>query len=47
VGIHGVPPSEDSSIGTYASHGCVRMHNWDAVDLFARVTVGMPVLIRP
>jgi lipoprotein-anchoring transpeptidase ErfK/SrfK len=46
VGIHGVPPSEDSSIGTYASHGCIRMHNWDAVDLFSRVTVGMPVIIR-
>jgi lipoprotein-anchoring transpeptidase ErfK/SrfK len=47
VGIHGVPPSEDSSIGTYASHGCVRMHNWDAVDLFDRIVVGMPVIIRP
>lgn len=47
VGIHGIPPSEDSSIGTYASHGCVRMHNWDAVDLFDRVSVGMPVIIRP
>ena len=34
VGIHGVPPSEDGSIGTYASHGCIRMHNWDAIDLF-------------
>jgi len=47
VGIHGVPPSEDSSIGTYASHGCIRMHNWDAVDLFSHVVVGMPVIIRP
>lgn len=47
VGLHGVPPSEDSSIGTYASHGCVRMHNWDAIDLFDRIVVGMPVLIRP
>ncbi len=46
VGIHGVPPSEDSSIGTYASHGCIRMHNWDAVDLFERVVIGMPVIIR-
>jgi lipoprotein-anchoring transpeptidase ErfK/SrfK len=47
VGMHGVPPSEDGSIGTYASHGCIRMHNWDAVDLFDRVVVGMPVIIRP
>ena len=46
VGMHGVPPSEDSSIGTYASHGCIRMHNWDAVDLFGRVVLGMPVIIR-
>jgi lipoprotein-anchoring transpeptidase ErfK/SrfK len=46
VGIHGVPPSEDSSIGTYASHGCIRMHNWDAVDLFDHVVIGMPVIIR-
>jgi lipoprotein-anchoring transpeptidase ErfK/SrfK len=46
VGIHGVPPSEDGSIGTYASHGCIRMHNWDAVDLFDRIVIGMPVIIR-
>ncbi len=47
VGIHGVPPSSDGSIGTYASHGCIRMHNWEAVDLFDRIVVGMPVIIRP
>jgi lipoprotein-anchoring transpeptidase ErfK/SrfK len=47
VGIHGVPPDEDGTIGTFASHGCVRMHNWDAVDLFSRVSIGMPVIIRP
>ena len=47
VGIHGVPPSADYSIGSYASHGCIRMHNWDAVDLFDRIVVGMPVVIRP
>jgi lipoprotein-anchoring transpeptidase ErfK/SrfK len=46
IGIHGVPPSEDSSIGTYASHGCIRMHDWDAVDLFDRIVIGMPVVIR-
>ncbi len=46
VGMHGVPPSEDGTIGTYASHGCIRMHNWDAVDLFGRVAVGMPVIIQ-
>jgi lipoprotein-anchoring transpeptidase ErfK/SrfK len=46
VGMHGVPPSEDGTIGTYASHGCIRMHNWDAVDLFDRVVIGTPVIIR-
>ena len=47
VGIHGVPPDEDGTIGTFASHGCVRMHNTDAIDLFSRVSIGMPVIIRP
>ncbi len=46
VGIHGVPPSEEGSIGSYASHGCIRMHNLDAIELFQLVVVGMPVLIR-
>jgi lipoprotein-anchoring transpeptidase ErfK/SrfK len=46
VGIHGVPPSEDGTIGTYASHGCIRMHDWDAVDLFDRIVIGMPVILR-
>jgi lipoprotein-anchoring transpeptidase ErfK/SrfK len=43
--IHGTP--EDSSIGSHASHGCIRMHMGDAVDLFQRVHVGTPVLIVP
>jgi lipoprotein-anchoring transpeptidase ErfK/SrfK len=41
--IHGTP--NDSSIGSHASHGCIRMHMGDAEDLFQRVTVGTPVLI--
>ncbi len=45
VGIHGTP--DDSSIGTYASHGCIRMHIYDVEDLYPRVVVGMPVIIRP
>ncbi|MEA2270794.1 MAG: hypothetical protein QOC64_3404 [Solirubrobacteraceae bacterium] len=44
VGIHGT--SESWSIGTRASHGCIRMHVGDVVDLFRRVPVGTPVLIR-
>jgi lipoprotein-anchoring transpeptidase ErfK/SrfK len=44
VGIHGT--AEDWSIGTRASHGCIRMHVSDVIDLFRRVPVGSPVLIR-
>ena len=44
VGIHGT--GEDGSIGSRASHGCIRMHVSDVIDLFARVPVGTPVLIR-
>jgi lipoprotein-anchoring transpeptidase ErfK/SrfK len=44
VGIHGT--GEDYSIGTPASHGCIRMHVPDVVDLFKRVPVGAPVLIK-
>jgi lipoprotein-anchoring transpeptidase ErfK/SrfK len=44
VGIHGT--AEDWSIGTRASHGCIRMHVSDVIDLFPRVPVGSPVLIR-
>jgi lipoprotein-anchoring transpeptidase ErfK/SrfK len=44
VGIHGT--AESWSIGTRASHGCIRMHVPDVIDLFRRVPVGAPVLIR-
>ncbi|MGI8622433.1 MAG: L,D-transpeptidase family protein, partial [Solirubrobacteraceae bacterium] len=44
VGIHGT--GQDSSIGSAASHGCIRMHVSDVVDLYDRVAVGTPVLIR-
>jgi len=44
VGIHGT--GEDWSIGTRASHGCIRMHVPDVIDLFKRVPVGAPVLIQ-
>ena len=43
VGIHGT--AEDWSIGSRASHGCIRMHVSDVIDLFDRVSVGTPVLI--
>jgi lipoprotein-anchoring transpeptidase ErfK/SrfK len=43
VGIHGT--GEDYSIGTRASHGCIRMHVTDVVALYKRVPLGTPVLI--
>lgn len=43
VFIHGTYSSW--SIGTSASHGCIRMYIKDSEDLFERVTVGIPVLI--
>jgi lipoprotein-anchoring transpeptidase ErfK/SrfK len=43
VGIHGT--GEDWSIGTRASHGCIRMHVSDVIALYDRVPVGTPVLI--
>jgi lipoprotein-anchoring transpeptidase ErfK/SrfK len=45
VGIHGTP--DDASIGTHASHGCIRMHIPDVEDLFSRVARGMTVVIQP
>jgi lipoprotein-anchoring transpeptidase ErfK/SrfK len=44
VGIHGT--AEEWSIGSRASHGCIRMRVRDVVDLFPRVPVGTPVLIK-
>jgi lipoprotein-anchoring transpeptidase ErfK/SrfK len=44
VGIHGT--SEDWSIGSRASHGCIRMHVSDVEDLYPRIPVGTKVLIR-
>jgi lipoprotein-anchoring transpeptidase ErfK/SrfK len=43
VGIHGTPDS--ASIGYSASHGCIRMHIWEAEWLFQRVEIGTPVVI--
>jgi lipoprotein-anchoring transpeptidase ErfK/SrfK len=43
VGFHGT--SDDGSIGSAASHGCMRMHVADVIDLYPRVPVGATVLI--
>ncbi|GJD33187.1 L,D-transpeptidase [Methylobacterium aerolatum] len=39
--IHGT--NRPSSIGTWASYGCIRMYNQDVVDLYQRVDVGTSV----
>lgn len=44
VGIHGT--GEPWSIGSRASHGCIRMTVSDVIDLFGRVSIGTPVLIQ-
>jgi hypothetical protein len=44
VGIHGT--GQPWTIGTRASHGCIRMTVPDVIDLFRRVSIGTPVLIR-
>jgi lipoprotein-anchoring transpeptidase ErfK/SrfK len=44
VGIHGT--GQPWSIGTRASHGCIRMTVPDVIDLFRRVSIGTPVLIK-
>jgi hypothetical protein len=44
VGIHGT--AEEWSIGSRASHGCIRMRVADVIDLYPRVPMGTPVLIK-
>jgi lipoprotein-anchoring transpeptidase ErfK/SrfK len=43
-GIHGTP--EPGEIGHSASHGCVRMTNWDAMRVADLVTDGTPVVFE-
>ncbi|MDP8956644.1 MAG: L,D-transpeptidase family protein [Actinomycetota bacterium] len=43
IRIHGTPSS--GSIGTYASHGCVRMFISDSEALFPLIEIGTPVII--
>jgi len=42
--IHGT--NRPGSIGGFVSYGCIRMHNSDVMDLFARVDVGTPVVVE-
>jgi lipoprotein-anchoring transpeptidase ErfK/SrfK len=45
IRIHGTYNS--SSIGTYASHGCIRMYISDSEELYPLVPIGTPVIIEP
>ena len=44
IGFHGTYAT--SSVGTAASHGCMRMHIPDVEELYEQVTIGMKVSIR-
>jgi lipoprotein-anchoring transpeptidase ErfK/SrfK len=43
-GIHGTP--EPSQVGKAASHGCVRLTNWDVEELSKMVQKGLPVVFE-
>ncbi len=43
--IHGT--NAPGSIGGFVSYGCIRMFNADIADLYSRVRVGTPVIVRP
>jgi lipoprotein-anchoring transpeptidase ErfK/SrfK len=45
AGIHGIDPSEYSTIGHNASHGCVRMRIPDVIALYSVSPVGTPVYV--
>jgi lipoprotein-anchoring transpeptidase ErfK/SrfK len=45
IRIHGT--EDTSSIGTYASHGCIRMLMPDVEELYPLVPIGTPVLVKP
>lgn len=43
-GIHGTP--EPKAIGKTQSHGCIRLTNWDAVELGSMVAPGVTVILQ-
>lgn len=42
--IHGT--NEPDSLGAAVSSGCIRLHNDDVIDLYERVSIGTPVIVR-
>ena len=47
IGIHGTCPERDDRIGTRDSHGCIRLHNEDLLELLPYVKKGTVVKIVP
>ena len=43
-GLHGTPDPE--TIGRAQTHGCIRLTNWDALELSQLVSVGTPVVLE-
>jgi lipoprotein-anchoring transpeptidase ErfK/SrfK len=43
-GLHGTP--EPSRVGHAHSHGCIRLTNWDALELAAMVRPGVPAILK-
>nr|VFK24169.1 MAG: L,D-transpeptidase catalytic domain [Candidatus Kentron sp. LPFa]VFK35756.1 MAG: L,D-transpeptidase catalytic domain [Candidatus Kentron sp. LPFa] len=41
--VHGSP--DNTKMGVPASHGCIRMRNWDIIELFERIPRGIRVQI--
>ena len=44
IGLHGT--NDPDSIGRSASHGCVRLANWDVMRLAGKIKAGVPVAIH-
>jgi lipoprotein-anchoring transpeptidase ErfK/SrfK len=44
IGIHGA--SDPDSIGRNASHGCIRLANWDVTKLAGMVKPGVSVVVE-
>ena len=44
IGIHGT--NDPDAIGRNASHGCIRLANWDAIKVAHMVTKGAEVEIK-
>jgi lipoprotein-anchoring transpeptidase ErfK/SrfK len=42
-GIHGT--NDPASVGRFVSHGCIRMHNADIMDLYRRTPIGADVFV--